>query len=80
MCNSFQLYLLKNSIIIYKNFAAMFSVVWIPLLYTVALVTMAMLCKEIGITVIGVCCVYEVFLVQKVGVSSEYTHVKPESH
>ena len=48
----------------YKFF--FFCSAWIPLLYTVVLVTMAMLCKEIGITVIGVCCVYEVFVVQKV--------------
>ena len=39
---------------------------WKPLLLTVALVTVAMLCKEQGITVIGVCCVYEVFVVQQV--------------
>ncbi|CAG2231886.1 TMTC [Mytilus edulis] len=39
--------------------------VWPPLIYTVILVTIAMLCKEIGITVIGVCCVYEVFIVQR---------------
>ena len=33
---------------------------------TVALVTVAMLCKEQGITVIAVCCVYEVFVAQRV--------------
>jgi hypothetical protein len=33
--------------------------VWPPLLYTVMLVAIAMLCKEIGVTVIGVCCVYQ---------------------
>ncbi|KAK2149545.1 hypothetical protein LSH36_447g03000 [Paralvinella palmiformis] len=38
---------------------------WLPLCITVALVTVAMLCKEQGITVIGVCCVYEVFIAQK---------------
>ncbi|GFR59874.1 transmembrane and TPR repeat-containing protein 3 [Elysia marginata] len=38
---------------------------WKPLLLTVAMVTVAMLCKEQGITVIGVCCVYEVFVVQQ---------------
>ncbi|RUS90441.1 hypothetical protein EGW08_001782 [Elysia chlorotica] len=38
---------------------------WRPLLLTVALVTVAMLCKEQGITVIGVCCVYEIFVVQQ---------------
>ncbi|GFO13852.1 heterogeneous nuclear ribonucleoprotein q, partial [Plakobranchus ocellatus] len=38
---------------------------WKPLLLTVTLVTVAMLCKEQGITVIGVCCVYEVFVVQQ---------------
>lgn len=39
---------------------------WRKLLVTIFLVTIAMLCKEQGITVIGVCCVYEVFVAQKV--------------
>lgn len=39
---------------------------WFPLIMTVVLVTIAMLCKEQGITVIGVCCVYEVFISQRV--------------
>ncbi|XP_060080466.1 protein O-mannosyl-transferase TMTC3-like isoform X2 [Ylistrum balloti] len=38
---------------------------WRPLILTVILVTVAMLCKEQGITVIGVCCVYEVFVAQR---------------
>lgn len=33
---------------------------------TVILVTVAVICKEQGITVIGVCCVYEVFVAQRV--------------
>lgn len=41
------------------------QIVWRPLLLTVVLVTIAMLCKEQGITVIGVCCVYEVFVAQR---------------
>uniref|UniRef100_A0A2C9JN75 dolichyl-phosphate-mannose--protein mannosyltransferase n=1 Tax=Biomphalaria glabrata TaxID=6526 RepID=A0A2C9JN75_BIOGL len=38
---------------------------WVELLTTVFLVTVAMLCKEQGITVVGVCCVYEIFIVQR---------------
>ncbi|XP_062603708.1 protein O-mannosyl-transferase TMTC3-like isoform X2 [Saccostrea cucullata] len=38
---------------------------WPPLIGTVVLVTIAMLCKEQGITVIGVCCVYEIFVAQR---------------
>ncbi|XP_071112558.1 protein O-mannosyl-transferase TMTC3-like isoform X2 [Haliotis cracherodii] len=38
---------------------------WIWLITTVWLVTIAMLCKEQGITVIGICCVYEVFVAQR---------------
>ncbi|XP_064602710.1 protein O-mannosyl-transferase TMTC3-like [Liolophura sinensis] len=38
---------------------------WPWLALTVVLVTVAMLCKEVGITVIGVCCVYEVFIAQQ---------------
>ncbi|OWF55836.1 Transmembrane and TPR repeat-containing protein 3 [Mizuhopecten yessoensis] len=41
------------------------QIVWRPLILTVVLVTVAMLCKEQGITVIGVCCVYEVFVAQR---------------
>ena len=46
----------------------MYSVLleWLRLLATIALVTIAMLCKEQGITIIAVCCVYEVFVAQKV--------------
>ena len=43
---------------------------WRLLLWTIILVTIAMLCKEQGITVIGVCCVYEVFISQRVTLSS----------
>lgn len=42
---------------------------WFPLIMTVVLVTIAMLCKEQGITVIGVCCVYEVFISQRASFS-----------
>ncbi|XP_060558909.1 protein O-mannosyl-transferase TMTC3-like [Ruditapes philippinarum] len=38
---------------------------WGPLFTTVGLVTIAMLCKEQGITVIGVCVVYELFVAQR---------------
>ena len=36
------------------------------MLKTVVLVAIAMLCKEQGITVVGVCCVYDVFVAKKV--------------
>lgn len=42
------------------------STEWRLLLLAMALATTAMLCKEQGITVIAVCAVYEVFVVQKV--------------
>ena len=45
------------------------TVDWIQLLLTVAMVTIAMLCKEQGITVVGVCCVYEVFVAQRVSLN-----------
>ncbi|XP_052810856.1 protein O-mannosyl-transferase TMTC3-like isoform X2 [Mya arenaria] len=38
---------------------------WGPLITTIVLVTIAMLCKEQGITVIGVCVVYELFVAQR---------------
>ncbi|MCJ8734461.1 hypothetical protein PDJAM_G00235700 [Pangasius djambal] len=40
------------------------SIVWTPIVVTVFLVAVATLCKEQGITVIGICCVYEVFVAQ----------------
>ena len=44
--------------------------VWSKLLLSVILVAMAMLCKEQGITVIGVCCVYDVVIARRVSWSS----------
>lgn len=40
--------------------------VWTPIALTVVLVAAATLCKEQGITVIGICCVHEVFVAQGV--------------
>nr|XP_057930614.1 protein O-mannosyl-transferase TMTC3 [Doryrhamphus excisus]XP_057930615.1 protein O-mannosyl-transferase TMTC3 [Doryrhamphus excisus]XP_057930616.1 protein O-mannosyl-transferase TMTC3 [Doryrhamphus excisus]XP_057930618.1 protein O-mannosyl-transferase TMTC3 [Doryrhamphus excisus] len=40
------------------------SIVWTPIAQTVLLVAAATLCKEQGITVVGICCVYEVFVAQ----------------
>uniref|UniRef100_A0A8D0U0P2 Protein O-mannosyl-transferase TMTC3 n=1 Tax=Sus scrofa TaxID=9823 RepID=A0A8D0U0P2_PIG len=42
------------------------SIVWTPIALTVFLVAVATLCKEQGITVVGICCVYEVFIAQGV--------------
>ncbi|PVD28691.1 hypothetical protein C0Q70_11285 [Pomacea canaliculata] len=44
-------------------------IAWRPLIMTVILVTVAVICKEQGITVIGVCCVYEVFVAQRATMS-----------
>ncbi|XP_077373352.1 protein O-mannosyl-transferase TMTC3 [Festucalex cinctus] len=41
------------------------SIVWAPIAVTVVLVAAATLCKEQGITVVGICCVYEVFVAQR---------------
>lgn len=40
--------------------------VWAPIALTVVLVAAATLCKEQGITVVGICCVHEVFVAQGV--------------
>ncbi|XP_018412237.1 PREDICTED: transmembrane and TPR repeat-containing protein 3 isoform X2 [Nanorana parkeri] len=40
------------------------SIVWTPIVAAVFLVAVATLCKEQGITVVGICCVYEVFIAQ----------------
>uniref|UniRef100_H3ACM1 dolichyl-phosphate-mannose--protein mannosyltransferase n=1 Tax=Latimeria chalumnae TaxID=7897 RepID=H3ACM1_LATCH len=37
---------------------------WTPVAVTVVLVAVATLCKEQGVTVVGICCVYEVFVAQ----------------
>ncbi|XP_058045529.1 protein O-mannosyl-transferase TMTC3 isoform X1 [Ahaetulla prasina] len=40
------------------------TIVWTPIAATVFLVAVATLCKEQGVTVVGICCVYEVFIAQ----------------
>ena len=40
--------------------------VWSKLLLSIILVAIAVLCKEQGITVIGVCCVYDVVIARRV--------------
>lgn len=40
------------------------SIVWAPIALTVILVAAATLCKEQGITVVGICCIHEVFVAQ----------------
>ncbi|XP_032378797.1 protein O-mannosyl-transferase TMTC3 [Etheostoma spectabile] len=47
-----------------KSTASDHSIVWTPIALTVVLVAAATLCKEQGITVVGICCVYEVFVAQ----------------
>jgi len=46
--------------------------VWTPIISTVFLVAVATLCKEQGITVIGICCIYEVFVAQGVRLTFIY--------
>lgn len=43
-----------------------FSIGWRYLFLSVLAVTAAMLCKEQGTTICGICAVYEIFVVQKV--------------
>lgn len=43
-----------------------FFPVWAPIALTVVLVAAATLCKEQGITVVGICCIHEVFVAQGV--------------
>lgn len=47
-----------------KSTGADRSIVWTPIAVTVVLVAAATLCKEQGITVVGICCVHEVFVAQ----------------
>ncbi|XP_075994462.1 protein O-mannosyl-transferase TMTC3, partial [Genypterus blacodes] len=47
-----------------KSTSADHSIVWSPIAVTVVLVAAATLCKEQGITVVGICCVHEVFVAQ----------------
>lgn len=43
---------------------------WTGLVVTIALVTCGMLCKEQGITVVGICLIYDLCIVNKVRVIS----------
>uniref|UniRef100_H3D877 Protein O-mannosyl-transferase TMTC3 n=1 Tax=Tetraodon nigroviridis TaxID=99883 RepID=H3D877_TETNG len=47
-----------------KSTGADRSIVWAPIALTVVLVAAATLCKEQGITVVGICCIHEVFVAQ----------------
>ncbi|XP_039988957.1 protein O-mannosyl-transferase TMTC3 [Xiphias gladius] len=47
-----------------KSTGADHSIVWAPIALTVVLVAAATLCKEQGITVVGICCIHEVFVAQ----------------
>ena|SRR6218665_2970328 len=49
------------------SYLSVFVLGWWMLACSVLLVAVAMLCKEQGITVIGICCVYEIFIAQQVG-------------
>lgn len=51
-----------------------FCSVWPPIALTVVLVAAATLCKEQGITVVGVCCVYEIFVAQGVRIRNFLCH------
>lgn len=56
----------KLSCVYINIFFFFFCSVWPPIALTVVLVAAATLCKEQGITVVGVCCVYEIFVAQGV--------------
>lgn len=60
LCNFF-IFLLYCQTDLYKIFTG-----WKHLSLTVVCVAAAMLCKEQGITVTGICAVYELFVAQKV--------------
>ncbi len=65
--------LLKSTSDILKTRCAQLPLsVWTPIISTVFLVAVATLCKEQGITVIGICCIYEVFVAQGVSVTFIY--------
>lgn len=48
------------------SYSSFHDIGWLYLIPTVVSVTAAMLCKEQGITVCGICAIYEIFVVQKV--------------
>lgn len=53
---------------------------WTPIALTVVLVAAATLCKEQGITVVGVCCVHEVFVAQGVRLRDPVTFIFSNGH
>lgn len=66
ICYNESLFISLSKDLLWANEFSFICTEWPPLLGTVVMVTIAMLCKEQGITVIGVCCVYEVFVAQRV--------------
>lgn len=53
---------------------------WTYLAFAMMSVTTAMLCKEQGITVTGICAVYELFVVQKVRTAYTFIYVLPNMY
>lgn len=53
-------------VVCYLSIFCLHFLVWPPIALTVVLVAAATLCKEQGITVVGICCVHEVFVAQGV--------------
>lgn len=50
---------------------------WMYLIPTVLAVSAAMLCKEQGITICGVCAIYEIFVAQKVSTYVIHANILP---
>lgn len=61
-----------NETFSYLSFAG-----WLYLIPTVLAVSAAMLCKEQGITICGVCAIYEIFVAQKVCTYVIYANIFP---
>lgn len=55
-----------NELVHFERNLFSFFPVWAPIALTVVLVAAATLCKEQGITVVGICCIHEVFVAQGV--------------
>jgi hypothetical protein len=64
------LLLLTILYLLYLNNQYFYFSGWKPLTLSVVCLSVAMLCKEQGITIAGVCVLYEVFVAQKVKFSS----------
>lgn len=66
----------SSSVFIFHHRVHFYHIGWLYLIPTVISVTAAMLSKEQGITICGICAIYEIFVAQKVRICIHFSMLK----